>query len=87
MACLSIKSHSQGRGRSGLLLTFLLLFQDRLPIRKKRWPGPRGWEGVFLDISGNERPQRIIEEVENPVLTQKKIGKGFDFGYFHACSN
>lgn len=71
MACLSIKSHSQGRGRSGLInvfqfrrlhLTFLLLFQDGLLIREKRWPGGYG-RGCFLDISRNERRQRITEEV------------------------
>lgn len=41
-----------------------------------------------MDISGNERPRRITEDVENPVLDHKeKIGKGFDFGFFHACSS
>lgn len=48
----------------------------------------QGWEEVLLDISGNERPQRITEEVENPVLDhKKKTGKGFDFGFSHACSS
>lgn len=60
-----------------LHLTFLL-FLDRLLIREKKFPG-WGWEGVLLDISGNERPHRIAEEVENSVLAyKKKIGKGFE---------
>lgn len=50
MAWLAIKSHSHGRGTSGLsvptftrlYLTFFLLFQDRLLIREKRWPGRDG---------------------------------------------
>lgn len=47
-----------------LHLTLLLRLQDRLLIRGKRW----GWVGELLDILGNERPGRIAEDVESPVL-------------------
>lgn len=54
-----------------LHLTLLLRLQDRLLIREKRW----GWVGEVLAILGNERPERIAEDVERPVLPQgKKIG-------------
>lgn len=55
-----------------LHLTLLLRLQDRLLIREKRW----GWVGEVLAVLGNEKPERIAEDVERPVLPQgKKIGE------------